>query len=140
MTKRAPVRPSWRPVLPAAVPFDLAVAWDGASGPPLIPFLPTTPLALVAADTVVRPRSFVAPAFGLTLLASIDPTPHGRLLHLSISHPTALPPWPILIALKRRFFPPDVAAAMLMPEEAVYVNLSRFCLHVWQLPEKWGIG
>ncbi len=137
---RSPVPRTWRPVLPDAGPFDLAVDWEGADGPPLIPFLPTAPLVLVAGETTVRPRAWTAPAFRLGLLASVDPTAHGRLLHVSCSHPTVLPPWPILIALKRHFFPPDVAAAMVMPEEEVYVNVHARTLHVWQLPEKWRIG
>jgi hypothetical protein len=127
-------------VLPDPVAFDLATDWEGAEGPAVIPFFPLPPVVLVAGQTVVRPPTWTAPDAGLRLIASIDPTVHGRLLHLSVSHRRVLPPWPVLIALKRRFFPPTVAAAMLMPEEAVYVNLQTRTLHVWQLPEKWGVG
>jgi len=144
MKRSAAIRPvpprPWRPILPGADAFDLAVDWEGAGGPTPIPFVPTTGPILVAGETIVRSRSFVAPAFGLAIIASVDPGPHGTLLHVSVSHRTVLPPWPVLIAVKRHFFPPDVAAALIMPEEEVYANLHGRTLHITQLPEKWGIG
>lgn len=77
---------------------------------------------------------------GFKIIATIDDSKHGVLLHVSVSHTTTLPPWSLMIAVKRHFFPADVAAAMIMPEEEVYVNSHPFCLHIWQLPEKWDIG
>ena len=74
---------------------------------------------------------------GYTLLISIDNTIHGRLLHFSLSSPQELPPWDLITGIKRRLFPPDVAAVMHLPEEASYVNVHEYCLHVWQLPVKW---
>jgi len=73
------------------------------------------------------------------IIASLDRSKHGYLLHLSVSHAEHLPPWEIMIGLKRLFFPDDVAAVMLLPEEEVYINVHEHTLHIWQLPEKWGI-
>lgn len=76
----------------------------------------------------------------LRIIASIDDTRHGRLLHVSTSRIDRLPSWPELIAIKRHFYPDDVAAVMVAPEEEVYVNVQVYTMHWWQLPEKWGIG
>lgn len=76
----------------------------------------------------------------LRVIASIDGTSHGRLLHVSASCRDRLPTWTEMIAIKRRFYPDDVAGVMVMPEEEVYVNQHEFTLHIWQLPEKWGMS
>lgn len=76
----------------------------------------------------------------IRIIASIDDTKHGRLLHVSTSRIDRLPSWPELIAIKRYFYPDDVAAVMVAPEEEVYVNIQVYTMHWWQLPEKWGIG
>lgn len=76
----------------------------------------------------------------LRIIATTDHTRHGRMLHVSVSCRDRLPTWTEMIAIKRRFFPDDVAAVMVMPEEEVYVNQHQFTLHIWQLPEKWGIS
>jgi hypothetical protein len=80
--------------------------------------------------------------YGLKVIATIDNTKHGRLLHVSVTASDAgeVPPWEAMIAIKRALYPPDVAAMMVMPEEEVYVNLHSGCLHIWQLPEKWDIA
>lgn len=76
----------------------------------------------------------------IRIIASIDDTKHGRMLHLSVSRLDRLPSWTEMIAIKRHFYPDDVCAVMVAPEEEVYVNIQTFTLHWWQLPEKWGIG
>jgi hypothetical protein len=84
---------------------------------------------------------------GLAVIASIDQTHHGRLLHCSVTMRFMqngkgyedYPPWPVVAAVKRALYPPDVAAVMVMPEEENYINVSRRCLHIWQLPAQWGV-
>jgi hypothetical protein len=74
------------------------------------------------------------------LIVSIDGTGrYGPLLHVSVSNRDRYPSWDLMIGIKRVLFPPDVAAAMIMPEEEVYVNISEYCLHIWELPYQWGL-
>lgn len=62
----------------------------------------------------------------------------GSLLQASVSiGKNALPPWPVMIAIKRAIFPDDVCAMMPMPEETNYVNLAQ-ALHIIQCPGPWG--
>jgi hypothetical protein len=75
----------------------------------------------------------------IRILASIDNTAQGRLMHLSVSRQDRLPSWPEMIAIKERFYPDDVAAVMVAPERENYVNVHVYTLHWWQLPEKWGM-
>ena len=75
----------------------------------------------------------------LRIISSIDITEHGRLMHVSVSLPDRYPTWDEMIAIKRHFYPPDVAAVMIAPEEEVYVNIQSWTLHWWQLPVKWGL-
>lgn len=128
---------AWNPSLPSGEPFTLDVDWEGGEGPGAVPFTLCQPIALV--DERHRGFAWKSPVFGVKILATIDVTQHGRLLHVSVSHDRVLPPWPLMIAVKRRFFPADVAAVMVMPETDVYVNVHPRCLHIWQLPEKWGV-
>src|SRR5574338_131114 len=64
----------------------------------------------------------------LRIIASIDDTKHGRMLHVSTSCLDRYPTWPELIAVKRYFYPDDVAAVMVAPEEEVYVNVQSFTM------------
>lgn len=77
---------------------------------------------------------------GFSCIVSIDQTHHGRLLHLSVAHAKGFPTWEVIHALKDWFFPADVAAMMVLPEQEVYVNYHSNCFHVWQIPVKWGVG
>lgn len=76
--------------------------------------------------------------FGLVVIAAIEVSQHGRLLHVSISHGSGkLVPWEIVASVKRALFPSDVAAMMPLPEEQNYVNIAEV-LHIVQLPCQWG--
>lgn len=76
---------------------------------------------------------------GIAVIASLDSTQHGTLLHLSISYPHRLPDWNDVKAFWKRFFPPDVDCALILPREGFYVNLMPHCHHIWQLPLEWGV-
>lgn len=84
-------------------------------------------------------RARIFRAGELRLIASTDNTRHGRLLHVSVSKESELPSWYEMIAIKRHFYPDDVAAVMVAPEETEYVNIHEFTLHWWQLPVKWSM-
>jgi hypothetical protein len=75
---------------------------------------------------------------GLQVLGSLDPTPHGTFLHLSISYPKADPTWRMLALIKETFYG-DVDAALIMPRAADYANVHRHCFQIWQVPVVWGI-
>lgn len=139
MTKLAR-RKNWNPSVVAGHPFVLPVEWEGQDGPATIPFEPSGPIDFSHDGRSAKGYAWVSPSFGLKVIATADNRHHGRLLHVSVSHTRVLPPWPVMIAIKRHFFPDDVAAAMVMPEEAVYVNQHSRCLHISQLPVEWGIG
>lgn len=70
----------------------------------------------------------------LRVVVTIDITDQGRLLHVSCVSQTEFPSWPIMLGLRKIFFPPDVAAVMLMPDQEPYAPLGYYALHLWQLP------
>jgi hypothetical protein len=95
---------------------------------------------LTIARHVNDPSRFRVYSLGeLRIIASIDVTEHGRLMHISVSRSDCYATWDEMIAIKRHFYPPDVAAVMVAPEEEVYVNIQSWTLHWWQLPVKWGL-
>lgn len=53
--------------------------------------------------------------------------------HLSISHPTRYPTWDEVAHARYALIPDGVTMAMLLPPQAEYVNLSAYCLHLWQI-------
>jgi hypothetical protein len=78
-------------------------------------------------------------AVGMLVLATIDNTHHGRLLHCSLSYDHRDPTWEEIKAVRAAFLPAGVDAGMLLPREADYVDVHPFCYHVWQLPVEWGL-
>lgn len=130
---------TWNPAMPEGRYKELAIDWGGDDEPKAITFVRAEDLDFSHGGGSSKGAMWRS-SVGLKIIATIDNTHHGRLLHLSVSHPRILPPWPVMIAVKRWFFPEHVAAAMVMPEEACYVNEHPNCLHIWQLPVEWGIG
>ena len=126
-----PVTRAWNPVIEVK-PFT-QIEVDGES----YELVKVTPESTKRSKAFVDARAYRAGPLGI--IASIDKTKHGHLMHLSVSHKDKLPSWSTMITVKRLFFHEDVAAMMPMPEEEVYVNVHEFCLHIWQLPEKWGL-
>ena len=74
---------------------------------------------------------------GLQVIASLDESPHGDLLHVSISYAWKNPKWAELIAVREAFFPKSIDCMMVMPREEDYVNLREHCFHIWQCPGAW---
>jgi hypothetical protein len=89
-------------------------------------------------DFVPGSRVF-ATANGMRVIASLDDTPHGRLLHVSISYASRDPSWEDIKQVRSAFFPDDVDTMMLLPKAADYVNLHEHAFHVWQTPVEWGV-
>lgn len=75
----------------------------------------------------------------LHVLASLDATPHGDLLHVSLSYPDHDPPWRVIRAVRDAFYPASVDCMMVLPRAADYVDLHPFCFHIWQTPVGWGL-
>src|SRR5262245_25700261 len=74
----------------------------------------------------------------LSVLASLDDTPHGRLLHVSLAYPDHDPDWATIKAVRAGFFPETVDVAMVLPRSDDYVNLHQHAFHLWQTPTTWG--
>lgn len=72
-----------------------------------------------------------------TILFGQEPTKHGNLWHLSISHKDRDPEWPVIKAAKMACFPADMDVMMVLPAQDDYVNLHPHCFHLWECPEKW---
>lgn len=94
----------------------------------------------VAEDEVARYTGMVFRGpHGMNIIVTSDPTPHGRLLHASVSFPSKDPTWEDLKAIKAAFFGDDVDAMILLPKAEIYVNLHPHCFHVWECPKDWGM-
>lgn len=93
---------------------------------------------LLAHEGAINIRGYESKG-GLSILYSEDAHPRwGRLKHCSVSRPDRNPTWDEILEVKEQLFG-DIDAMMVMPKSADYVNLHKFCFHVWQIPEEWGI-
>jgi hypothetical protein len=84
-------------------------------------------------------RSWYNPSTGLSVIASIDRTQHGALLHVSLALPDKLPKWDQIKAIRNYFFPKTVDVMMVLPQERDYINVHPFAMHLWQMPMEWAI-
>ena len=76
---------------------------------------------------------------GLLVIASMDPTPHGLLLHVSMSYSNRNPKWAEIRAVRDAFFPSTVDCMMVLPRAEDYVNIHAHTFHIWQTPAAWGV-
>lgn len=76
---------------------------------------------------------------GMTVVASMDNTQHGRLLHVALSYPDHYPTWEDIKAVRYAFYPRDVDVAMMLPQDGDYINIHEFCMQMWQTPVEWGL-
>lgn len=76
---------------------------------------------------------------GMTVLCTTDYTPHGILLHVSLSYPKHDPSWADIKEIRDAFFPGDIDCMMVLPRTEDYVNVHQHCFHVWQYPGEWGL-
>ncbi len=73
------------------------------------------------------------------VIASIDPTHHGDLLHVSIAHRVRNPTWEEIRQVRDLFFPDTIDVMMMLPKAVDYVNIHEHCFHLWQTPVEWAI-
>lgn len=52
--------------------------------------------------------------------------------HLSISHHRRLPTWEEVREARYHFVPDEITMAMILPPKSQYVNMHRWCFHLWQ--------
>jgi len=76
---------------------------------------------------------------GFAVIASLDATPHGQLLHVSISHKRRHPAWEEIKHIRSLFFPDTIDVMMMLPQAADYINAHEHCFHLWQCPTEWGV-
>ena len=99
----------------------------------------------IAGPTADAPALAWRTADDLRVIASMDPTPLGRLLHVSLSYGDHLPPWSDVALVKARFFGQDIDAMMVLPRELDYVHgvpgwPDSTVLHITQTPQVWGMS
>lgn len=75
---------------------------------------------------------------GMLVLVSEDATPHGALLHVSVSYADRNPTWAELVDVKEQFFG-DIDVMMVLPKRADYVNIHHHTFHLWQTPVAWNV-
>jgi len=80
--------------------------------------------------------AYVGPVY--TVMVTLDNTKHGVLLHASLSRQDTDPTWSEIKAMKVVVFG-DMDVMMVLPKQALYVNVHPFCYHLWQMPTDWGI-
>lgn len=69
---------------------------------------------------------------GLAVIASGQVEGDGRRwLHVSLSRQGRLPSWDDLKDVKAAFVGPEREAYQVLPPEKKFVNIHRFCLHLW---------
>lgn len=69
---------------------------------------------------------------GLNILRSISETNDGRKwLHVSVSRPDRMPEWMEIKKVKENFIGKDREAIQMFPKEKDYVNVHKYCLHLW---------
>ena len=77
-------------------------------------------------------RQFINRMTGLTVILSIDKLEHSgtEYIHLSASHHNKLPKWDELGIVKDIFIG-DKEAYQIFPIKSEYVNLHKYCLHIF---------
>jgi len=53
--------------------------------------------------------------------------------HLSISHPDRNPTWEEIRDARYELLPNDLTMAMLLPPKEQYINVHKFCFHLYQI-------
>jgi len=76
---------------------------------------------------------------GLKVLATMDDTPHGELLHVSISRADRYPSWEEIKVIRDAFYPETADAVMILPRKTLWVDEHPNCFHLIQCPVDWGL-
>lgn len=77
---------------------------------------------------------------GMVVIATYDQTPHGLLLHVSVSYADRDPRWKELKLLRAAFYPAGVDVIQVLPREGQYVNFHKHAFHLFQAPAAWEGG
>lgn len=76
---------------------------------------------------------------GLRVVISLDELDRDELwLHLSVSRSDRLPSWEDLKFVKDALIGRNHEAIQVLPKDSEYVNIHRFCLHLWSREEGGG--
>lgn len=67
-----------------------------------------------------------------TVIVSIDA---GRW-HMSISHPSRDLTYKEIKKARNKFLPGDVTVAMIFPPKDQFVNVHKYCFHLWEIPNE----
>lgn len=94
---------------------------------------------LVMREAIAGGRGYTC-TDGMVALASYDPTPHGLLLHVSVSYRNRMPSWADLALIRAAFFPADKDVIQVLPKQGEYVNIHQHCLHLFEAPAEWQGG
>jgi hypothetical protein len=91
--------------------------------------------------TTIDGAAYLTPN-GLRVIATLDPTRHGVLLHVSLSYRAKHPTWEEITSVKAAFFGPDMDAVMFLPKEKDFVHgipgwEDSHVFHLWQCPTTW---
>lgn len=97
----------------------------------------------VPAIMVLKPDSRNIEVFGtedgISVISSEDNTPKwGWLKHISISREDRNPSWEEILEIKEQLFG-DIDCMMVLPKKEDYVNIHKYCFHIWRTPQEWGI-
>jgi len=95
--------------------------------------------AEVAPGVMQYQRLWRCQPISLGIIGSDEQTPHGPLLHVSLSHPNRLPSWETVTLVRDAFFGDDIDVMMLLPQRVDYVNEHPYTFHLWQTPTTWGL-
>ncbi len=68
----------------------------------------------------------------VTVFVGVEPHPIGW--HMSISTPYRNPTWEEIRQARYDLCPGDITMAMVLPPTSEYINIHRFCFHLYQIP------
>jgi hypothetical protein len=76
---------------------------------------------------------------GQRVIATVDQTPLGDLLHVSTSFPDRDPSWQEILDVRYAFYGDDIDVMMVLPRRMDYVNVHKHTFHLQQTPSVWGM-
>mgnify|MGYP006932838526 CR=1 FL=1 len=77
---------------------------------------------------IEAPTGIVGNCKGMTFVMTWD----DGWEHLSVSYRNRCPTWDEMCLMKSKFFKEDEACVQYHPKKSEYVNLHKYCLHIWR--------
>jgi hypothetical protein len=74
------------------------------------------------------------------VIASMDVSRWGSVLHVSMSYPDRDPSWEDILQTRYTFYPKEIDIMMILPRDGEYVNTHTHCFQIRQCPEPWNDG